>query len=153
MIRKVLFRSWTYDSERKIAEIDVFSVMHLNLCTLMTVDADEGEKLPRNHHLRCHETREGLACGRFWSTQITWRTEDDLLQKSGNISSHDSGRGDESPILRTCVWCVICCPILCNNPNSFAPFGNMKKNQINMEKQAAHYTMGLHRMASSKEKS
>ncbi len=71
MIRKVLFRSWTYDSERKIAEIDVFSVMHLNLCTLMTVDADEGEKLPRNHHLRCHETREGLACGRFWSTQIT----------------------------------------------------------------------------------
>jgi hypothetical protein len=51
--------------------MDVFSVMHLNVCTLMTVDADDGEKLTRNHHLRYYETREELACGRFWSTQIT----------------------------------------------------------------------------------
>jgi hypothetical protein len=51
--------------------MDVFSVMHLNLCTIMTVDVDEGEKHTQNHHLRCYETREGLPCGRFWSTQIT----------------------------------------------------------------------------------
>jgi hypothetical protein len=45
--------------------MDVFSVMHLNLCSLMTVDADEGEELTQSHHLGSYKTREGLACGRF----------------------------------------------------------------------------------------
>lgn len=38
---------------------------------------------------------------------VRHKLHESLLQKSGNISSRDCGRGDESPILRSCLWCVI----------------------------------------------